>query len=57
MNSQRFAAFLRVSGWILVCLAISAPVLFITHANNANRFVIRKARVFDGHKVLAEADI
>ena len=56
MKSKRFASIGRVLGWIAFYLLLSAPV-FLAGANNSNSFVIRKARVFDGHKVLSAADV
>lgn len=38
-------------------LLLSAPAIFIASANSDNSFVIRKARVFDGHKVLQQSDV
>jgi len=57
MKSQRLAKTLRVFGWMAFYLLLSAPALFLASANNGNSFVIRKARVFDGHKVLEQADV
>src|SRR5450755_420608 len=56
MKSKRFASIWRVLGWMAFYLLLSAPV-FLAGANNSNSFVIRKARVFDGHKVLSPADV
>jgi hypothetical protein len=56
MKSKPFASIGRVLGWMAFYLLLSAPV-FLAGANNSNSFVIRKARVFDGHKVLSPADV
>ncbi len=57
MKSQRFSATLRVLGWIAFYLLLSAPAIILANPDGGNSFVIRKARVFDGHKVLAQADV
>jgi len=38
-------------------LLLSAPVIFLAKAGDRPSFVIRNARVFDGHKVLDQADV
>ncbi len=57
MNSQRMISTLRIFGWMAFYLLLSAPALISADANNANSFVIRKARVFDGHQVIEQADV
>ena len=56
MNS-RLNATLRVFGWMAFYLLLSAPAFFSADAKDPDSFVIRNARVFDGHKVLAQADV
>jgi imidazolonepropionase-like amidohydrolase len=56
MKSKRFASIGRVLGGMAFYLLLSAPA-FLAGANNSHSFVIRKARVFDGHKVLSPADV
>jgi imidazolonepropionase-like amidohydrolase len=36
---------------------LSAPAIFLVGANNDSSFVIRNARVFDGHRVTDQADV
>ena len=58
MKSQRFTATFKVLGWIGFYLLLTAPSIFLASADNDHSaFVIRHARVFDGHKVLAQADV
>ena len=57
MMQNRYASTLRVLGWIAFYLLLSAPAVFLASANTGNSFVIRKARVFDGHRVLDQADV
>ena len=57
MNSPRFAATLRVLGWMALYLALSAPAIILAGPDSSNSFVIRKARVFDGQKVIQQADV
>ena len=57
MISPRFKATLRVLGWMGFFALLSAPAFFVGHASNSNGFVIRNARVFDGHKLLGQADV
>ena len=54
---SRYAATLKVFGWMAFYLLLSAPAFFQADASNDHGFVIRKARVFDGHKVLNSADV
>src|SRR3974390_572930 len=56
MKSKKFAATLKVFGWMAFYLLLSAPA-FLAGANDGNSFVIRKARVFDGRKVLEQTDV
>ncbi len=57
MISPRFKATLRVLGWMCFFALLSAPAFFVGHASNSNSFVIRNARVFDGHRVLGQEDV
>jgi imidazolonepropionase-like amidohydrolase len=56
MNFQ-LSSISRIAGWMGLFLLISAPAFFLTSANTSNSFVIRHARVFDGHKTLANTDV
>jgi imidazolonepropionase-like amidohydrolase len=57
MKSARFAVPLRVIGWMAFYLLLSAPAIILASPDNGNNFVIRGARVFDGHKVIAQTDV
>ena len=57
MNSRRFASALRVLGWMAFYLLFPRPLSFSPAQTAAAGFVIRHARVFDGHKVLEQADV
>jgi len=58
MKSKNLSATFRVMGWVGFYLLLTAPSLFLASADHAHSaFVIRHARVFDGHKVLAQADV
>jgi len=57
MKSTKRAATLRVFGWMGFFLLITAPSFFLASADNQTSFVIRHARVFDGRKVLQQADV
>ena len=57
MTSPRFKATFRILGWMGFFALLSAPAFFVGHASNSNGFVIRGARVFDGHKLLDKADV
>jgi len=57
MKSRNLAATLRVLGWMAFFLLLSAPAVFMANAGNGPSFVIRNARVFDGHKTLPQADV
>ena len=57
MKSKRFAATLRVFGWMAFYLLLSAPAIILASPDNGNSFVIRGARVFDGHRVLEPSDV
>jgi imidazolonepropionase-like amidohydrolase len=57
MKSQQLAKTLKVFGWMAFFLLLSAPSFFLASANNGNSFVVRKARVFDGHKVSEQSDV
>lgn len=54
---SRLTATLRVLGWMGFYLLLSAPAFFPAGASSSNSFVIRKARLFDGHKVLPNTDV
>jgi imidazolonepropionase-like amidohydrolase len=56
MNFQ-FSNIRRIAGWMAFYLLLSAPAFFQTSASNGNTFVIRHARVFDGHNTLANTDV
>ena len=47
----------RESSWRDGLLPLLSAPAFLAGANNSHSFVIRKARVFDGHKVLSPADV
>jgi hypothetical protein len=38
-------------------LLLSAPAVILASPDHGNSFVIRNARVFDGHKALEQADV
>ncbi len=57
MKSKRLGATLRVLGWIAFFLLLSAPAIILASPDNGNGFVIRGARVFDGHKTLEPTDV
>jgi imidazolonepropionase-like amidohydrolase len=61
MRSERFAATLKVFGWLAFYLLLTAPVIILAEPDPSpdpsNDFVIRDARVFDGRKVLDHADV
>ena len=57
MKSKRFAATFRVLGWMGFYLLLSAPALILASPDTDHSFVIRGARVFDGHKVLENSDV
>ena len=57
MNSRKIASTPRIVGWMGFFLVLCTPAMFITHADSGNSFVIRNARVFDGHKVLPGAEV
>src|SRR5579862_3690543 len=57
MKSQRLLKTIKVFGWMAFFLLLSAPSFFLVSANDGNSFVIRKARVFDGRKVIGQADV
>jgi imidazolonepropionase-like amidohydrolase len=57
MNSGRFAPTLKVLGWMAFYFLLSAPAIILAGPDTSNSFVIRKARVFDGHKVIEQADV
>jgi len=57
MKSRKLASTLRVLGWAVFCLLLSAPAFFMASADNSNSFVVRNARVFDGRKVLDQSDV
>jgi imidazolonepropionase-like amidohydrolase len=53
----RFANIPRITGWMASLLLISAFAFFQTSASTGDAFVIRHARVFDGHKSLTNTDV
>jgi imidazolonepropionase-like amidohydrolase len=57
MHPQQIAKTLRVFGWMGFYLLLSAPALFLAKADNGNSFVVRTARIFDGHTTLADTDV
>jgi imidazolonepropionase-like amidohydrolase len=57
MKSKRFTATFRVLGWMGFYLLLSAPALILASPDADHSFVIRGARVFDGHKVLENTDV
>ncbi len=57
MKSKRFAETLRVLGWMAFFFLLSAPAIILADQDHGNSFVIRGARVFDGHKVIGQADV
>jgi imidazolonepropionase-like amidohydrolase len=59
-----FASTLRVFGWMVFFLLLSAPAIILadqdharTSDDHSNSFVIRGARVFDGRNVLPQTDV
>jgi len=56
MNS-RLNSTLRVLGWMAFYFLLSAPAFFTADAKNPDSFLIRNARVFDGHKLLSQAEV
>jgi imidazolonepropionase-like amidohydrolase len=54
---RKLATSLIVIGWTGLFLLLSALGRFLVRADSGNSFVIRHARVFDGHKVLNSADV
>jgi imidazolonepropionase-like amidohydrolase len=57
MNSRRFLPTLKVLGWIAFYSLLSAPAVILASPDDGNSFVIRNARVFDGHAVLEKSDV
>src|SRR5258708_17983888 len=57
MNSKQFVPTLIVLCWITLYFLLSAPAIILASPDNGNSFVIRGARVFDGRKVLEQADV
>jgi imidazolonepropionase-like amidohydrolase len=53
----RYSNTRRVVGWMAFYLLLSAPAFFVAKASNGNAFVVRHARVFDGHNLLANYDV
>jgi imidazolonepropionase-like amidohydrolase len=47
----------RIVGCMALFLLLCAPAFFPASASTGNTFVIRHARVFDGHKTLTNADV
>ncbi len=42
---------------MLFYLLLSAPAIILADHDHGNSFVVRGARVFDGHKVLEQTDV
>jgi imidazolonepropionase-like amidohydrolase len=57
MKSKRLAATLKVLGWITFFFLLSAPAIILASPDDGNSFVVRGARVFDGHKTLEPTDV
>jgi len=57
MKSARFTSTLRIFGWMLFYLLLSAPAIILADQDHGNSFVIRNARVFDGRRVFQQADV
>ncbi len=57
MNSKKLTSIFRVLGWISFFFLLSAPAFFLAKAQSGTSFVIRNARVFDGRKILGQADV
>ena len=57
MKSKRFAATLKVFGWMAFYLLLSAPAFILASPDDNNSFVIRGARVFDGRNVLEQTEV
>lgn len=57
MKSKRFSATLKVFLWMAFFSLLSAPAVILAGPDNGHSFVIRDARVFDGHKVLEHSDV
>jgi len=57
MKSTKFATILRVLGWMGFYLLLSAPAFLGANAGDGSGFIIRNAKVFDGHKSMGPADV
>ena len=57
MKSKRFVAILKVFGWMAFFFLLSAPAIILADQDHNNSFVIRGARVFDGHNGIGQADV
>jgi hypothetical protein len=57
MSSNRFTVIRRVFGWLAFSLLLSAPAVILASPDHGNSFVVRNARVFDGHRVLEQSDV
>jgi len=58
MKSQNLGATLKVLGWMGLYLLLTTSSTFLASASNdRSAFVIRHARVYDGHQILAQADV
>jgi imidazolonepropionase-like amidohydrolase len=57
MKAKKLASTLRVLGWMGFYLLLSGPAFFMASAASNNSFVVRNARVFDGHKVFDQCDV
>ncbi len=54
---SRVAATLKALGWIAFYLLLAAPAFLPVRAGNSNSFVIQHARLFDGQRMLEQADV
>lgn len=57
MKTERLSATLKVFGWMAFYFLLSAPAIILAHPDNSGGFVIRGARVFDGHKIIEHTDV
>jgi imidazolonepropionase-like amidohydrolase len=57
VRSPRFAANLKVFGWLALYLLLTAPAIIFADQDHSNDFVIRGARVFDGQNILDRTDV
>jgi len=57
MNSLKRTDIRRVFGHMALFLLISLPALYLADAKASSGFIIRGARIFDGHKTIPQADV